>query len=117
MQYLLSYAEESSAPGSDTWTMRQVGVFHRFVPTGPGSLWVFLHAKPNTRLQQRLEEATSRWEQGAPQEQHWQFMHLLVLSTYLNNWRWYLRSLVADFEKIVSTPPSPTTTYANTTPS
>jgi hypothetical protein len=110
MQYLLSYAEESSGPGSDTWTMRQVGVFHRFVPTGPGSLWVFLHAKPNTRLQQRLEEATSRWEQSAPRQRHWHFMHLLVLSTYLNNWRWYLRSLVADFEKIVSTLPSPTTT-------
>ncbi|CZR50160.1 uncharacterized protein PAC_00032 [Phialocephala subalpina] len=100
IQYLISYVEQSNGIGSRSWTMRQVGVFHHFVPSGPGSLWIILHAKPNTRLQQRMEAALSQWQKSSSRPQVWHLMHLLVLSTYLNNWRWYLRSLSEEFEKI-----------------
>ncbi|KAI9862934.1 MAG: hypothetical protein M1813_004107 [Trichoglossum hirsutum] len=89
MQYLLIYIEETEK--DDKWAIRQVGVFHRFVPGGPGSLWIFLHAYPNTRVMECVRAAI-------PHQPHWSFMHLLVLSTCLENWRWHLRDLNDVFE-------------------
>ncbi|KAI9766199.1 MAG: hypothetical protein M1839_005015 [Geoglossum umbratile] len=96
MQYLLGYIEETDRPG-DKWVMRLVGVFHRFVPNGPGSLWIFLHAYPNTRVMERVKASIP---DRSLRQQHWSFIHSLVLSTCLENWRWYLRSLNDEFEEI-----------------
>ncbi|KAH0559803.1 hypothetical protein GP486_003679 [Trichoglossum hirsutum] len=98
MQYLLGYIEESGR--EENWTMRQVGVFHRFVPKGPGSLWVFLHAYPDTRVMELVKATIPNRRDENPWQPHWPFMHLLVLSTCLENWRWYLRDLNDEFEDI-----------------
>lgn len=78
--------------------MRQVGVYHQHAPMGgkPGSsLWIFLHAKPNSAIQNRVESSVVTHNSVLQ-------IHMIVLSTHLKSWRWYLHSLNTEFEKIVS---------------
>lgn len=98
MQYRLSYVEE--VPGG--FATRQTGVFHRFVPNGPGNLWIFLNPRPKSTLQARLENVVRETDTGRTSRQEWELTHLLVLSSYLGDWRWYLKSLSAEIEHIVS---------------
>ncbi|OOF94503.1 hypothetical protein ASPCADRAFT_397324 [Aspergillus carbonarius ITEM 5010] len=91
MQYLLTYADEYKAYGSTKWTIRQIGVFHRYKPSGGGNLWIFLHAKPNTKLQQQFEAKLTECPSTLGQD--WFSLHSLVLSSYLVNWRWCIRGL------------------------
>lgn len=96
MQYRLSYVEE--VPGG--FATRQTGIFHRFVPNGPGSLWIFLNPRPKSTLQTRLERVVR--EPGRNSSQEWELIHLLALSSYLGDWRWYIKSLSGDIEHTVS---------------
>jgi hypothetical protein len=98
MQYRISYVEE--VPGG--FATRQTGVYHHFVPNGPGSLWIFLNPRPRSILQTRLEKVARDAHTREISDQEWELMHLLVLSSYLGDWRWYLKSLSAEIERIVS---------------
>ncbi|RAL04458.1 uncharacterized protein BO80DRAFT_462077 [Aspergillus ibericus CBS 121593] len=91
MQYLLTYADEYKVNGSTKWTIRQIGVFHRYKPSGSGNLWVFLHAKPSAKLLQQVE---TRFADGPSLLGHdWFSLHSLILSSYLVNWRWGIRNI------------------------
>jgi hypothetical protein len=79
-----------------------MGVYHRFFPDSGRSVWIFLHPKPDSLVQRRLEIAITRWEQSGALTESWHLMHALVLSSYINDWRWYLKSLTAQTETIVS---------------
>lgn len=102
MQYRLSYVEEHTRPNSKSWVIRQMGVYHRFYPGSGRSLWIFLHPKPDSLVQRRLETAITQWEQSRASLKSWYLVHILVLSSYFNDWRWYLKSLSAQIENIVS---------------
>lgn len=106
MQYRYSYIEEVSG-SSNPWAIRQTGIYHRYVPRGPGSLWIFLHPRPNSTLYKRLEDAVIAWEQTGHARKCWEDAHILVLSSYFGDWRWYLQSLSAEAERIVSTATRP----------
>lgn len=86
--------------GTVSWTIRQVGVFHRFEPSGKGNLWILLHASPQTKLQQHLEQTLSTRPEDVLQL--WSSLHLMILFTYLGNWRWYIRHLGDGVENSVS---------------
>lgn len=104
MQYLFAFPEDYRlANGKEetiSWTIRQVAVFHRYSPSGTGNLWVFLHAKPNPKVQHSIEESIQRCTGGNGRED-WFSLHSAVLSPYLQNWRWYLRHLGDDVERLV----------------
>lgn len=102
MQYRLSYVEEDVRTSSRSWVIRQMGVYHHYNPNSDCSLWILINPKPNSLLQRRLEAATIRWQRATASQGSWHLTHLLVLSSYFNNWRWYLRNLGADIEHIVS---------------
>ncbi|PYI01669.1 hypothetical protein BO78DRAFT_464511 [Aspergillus sclerotiicarbonarius CBS 121057] len=91
VQYLLTYADEYKVNGSIKWTVRQIGVFHRYKPSGGGNLWIFLHAKPDSKLQQQLEARLTESPKALGHD--WFSLHSLVLSSYLVNWRWGIRGL------------------------
>src|SRR5437016_1040063 len=55
MQYVLSYVEEVRRHGSIKWTMRQIGVYHRYSSVEDKSLWILLYNRPNSLAQKRLE--------------------------------------------------------------
>ncbi|GFF98939.1 isoform 2 of receptor-interacting serine/threonine-protein kinase 4 [Aspergillus udagawae] len=100
MQYLFTYAEDDNRGGIASWRIRQVCIFHRYDPSGWGNLWILIHAKPQSNLQGRMEQILST--DPAALLGRWFSMHLLVLSTYLGNWRWYIRTLGDEIEKTVN---------------
>ncbi len=57
---------------------------------------------PNSRVQQRLDEAAVNggWDENSSID--WHQLHLLVISSYINNWRWYLNDLSDDIGESVS---------------
>ncbi|KAE8348041.1 hypothetical protein BDV28DRAFT_165344 [Aspergillus coremiiformis] len=99
MQYLFAYAEDHAAQGNVPWTIRQICVFHRYSPATSGNLWIFLHARPRSPMQQKIEAAIALPQAGV--SKNWFAMHSLVLSTHIGNWRWCIRSLGEEIEKTV----------------
>ncbi|EPE25310.1 Magnesium transport protein CorA, transmembrane region [Glarea lozoyensis ATCC 20868] len=117
MQYTLVYPEESPVSTGTSWTLRQTGVFNRFVSSmrtqnqasipidqeGPSStqpsnpnLLILLHPKQNSILQTRLTHSRST----NPFIQPFFTTHLLILSTYLPSWRFYISHLNTKLESI-----------------
>lgn len=104
ISYQINYVEENLRKGQGPWSFRHTGVYHRHSPDL--DLFILLH--PNqysvieARLFQRLgiaPETTSY--QILP---NWNFddqepyrLHLLVLSSFFDNWRWYFRYLGDQF--------------------
>ena len=82
------------------WSIRQTGVYHRYSPLENSSVWLLLHPLANSIAQKRLNDCYSRPHCGLninPLR-----IHILLLSSYLDNWRWYLKDLGNTFLKIVS---------------
>jgi len=102
LQYRFSYVEEVVGNSTSSWAIRQTGVYHRLFPNGPGNVWIFLHPRPNSTLQKRLEECALQWDRTGGSFQEWEFSHILALSSYFSDWRWYLKSLSAEIERIAS---------------
>ncbi|PMD57524.1 uncharacterized protein K444DRAFT_644408 [Hyaloscypha bicolor E] len=102
VQYRLSYVEEVIGNSSSSWAIRQTGIYHRHVPNGPGSIWIFLHPRPNSTLQQRIEACALEWDHSGGSFDDWELSHILALSSYFGDWRWYLKTLSADTEHIAS---------------
>ncbi|KAI9370377.1 hypothetical protein BJX61DRAFT_544665 [Aspergillus egyptiacus] len=99
-QYLLPYIAEYGGGSSTKWTDRWLGVFHRFSPeeNGPGrSLWIFLYANQNSEAQHRIQSIGSL---HADLSRHPQSVHLAAFSSYIGNWRWCIRSLGEEVERM-----------------
>ncbi|EPE32292.1 Magnesium transport protein CorA, transmembrane region [Glarea lozoyensis ATCC 20868] len=97
--YMMVYIEETSGKRTASWPVRQTVVFHRFTPNSDGNLWILIHPMPNSILQQRLQtlilgESNFTNSSGCAK------LHLLALSSYIENWRWYLKALSDEFEEI-----------------
>lgn len=101
MCYLFVYVEESKHGNKRSWPVRQLGVFHRFNPKTKTSLWILLNPMPNSRVQQRLDD--SALQQILLQDSYpdLQQLHLLVISSYIHNWRWYINDIGEEFEATV----------------
>ncbi|KAL4812110.1 hypothetical protein BDW67DRAFT_188990 [Aspergillus spinulosporus] len=99
-QYLLPCIADCSRGGSMKWTDRWLGVFHRFSPEPNGhgrNLWIFLHANYNSEAQNRIQSTVH-----SDLSQHPQSLHLAALSSYIGNWRWYIRSLGEEVESMAN---------------
>lgn len=102
IQYRVSYVEETAGHGGREWAIRQMGVYHRHVPGGSGNIWILLHPKQKSIVQTRLEDCALEWDERKGSFDDWELTHILVLSSYFDDWRWYLKSLSAEVERIVS---------------
>jgi hypothetical protein len=97
MQYRFNYVEQAGK----SWATRQIGVFHRRARDGKGDLWIFLHPKNDSVVQKRLEAAVATWSSSASSQGNWPLIHLLVLSSYFGDWRWFLKGLSGEIEHLV----------------
>lgn len=100
--YQLRYVELNHRGRSNRWSERQVGVYHQ-LRDGENTL-ILLHATPNSRLQSRIMSAsdvqlakTCKQSRRGPVD-----IHILVFSTYLDEWRWYLDDIGATCKDLVS---------------
>lgn len=100
--YQLRYVELNNRGRSNRWSERQVGVYHQLC-NGENTL-ILLHATPNSRLQSRIMSASDvQLENTCKQPRRGPVdIHILVFSTYLDEWRWYLDDIGATCKDLVS---------------
>lgn len=100
---MIVYAEKVEEAKPPFWTIRQTGVFHRYDPAARRSIWIILNPMPHSKVQRRLDQAAAvgnGWGQHSSID--WHHLHLLVISSYLVNWRWYLNDLNDNISQSVS---------------
>lgn len=98
--YLFKYVEKNGRPNGNPWSIRQSGVYHRYSPKLNSNVWLLLHPLADSVAQRRLNDWYSRPHHSLninPLR-----IHILLLSSYLDNWRWYLKDLGNTFLNIVS---------------
>ena len=92
--YQLRYVERNDHKQGRKWSERQIGVYHKFSEARqePG-IMILLHAMQNSRAQVRLEKAfrSGYYHENSPASPL--RLHLLIFSTYIDEWRWYMDDL------------------------
>lgn len=98
--YSLRYLERNDHKQGARWSERQVGVYHRFGKNEKATM-ILLHASPETMLQKRLEALFPSQQSTNDHLAHPLMLHVLVLDTYMNNWRWALNDYAQPFRQKV----------------
>ena len=88
--YQLKYIEKNDHKQGARWSERQVGVYHRF-GKGEKAILILLHTSPSTELQRRIENLFPNEKSSIKELLPPLVLHVLILSTYLDNWRWALQ--------------------------
>lgn len=96
--YQINYVEENLRDGKDPWSFRHTGIYHHHA--SDFDLYVLLHPNQHSVVETRLfqilgiESSTVShhtrpldFSQGPYQ------LHLLLLSSFFDNWRWYFQYL------------------------
>jgi len=94
--YLVKHAEEHGREGStDPWSVRQMALYHRSnTKTGEN---IFFVINPSRAFQRRLTNVRGEKDALSP----WQ-VHAIMLSSVVDQWRWYIGALEEQCSAIVS---------------
>jgi hypothetical protein len=97
--------ERNNRSRGDPWSLRQTGVYHKYTGLGTSSatnLWFLLHPMPNSKVLKRLAKASSADIGTKDMETDPLRLHLLITSSYVDNWRLYLHDMTRQFLELVS---------------
>lgn len=100
--YIFVYTERHGGLKRTSWPIRQTGVFHRYNSKADTNLWIILHPMPQSKVQERLDELVIKQAASTSLCNDWHQLHLLIISSYMNNWRWYLNDLSDEISETVS---------------
>lgn len=104
ISYQINYVEENLRKGQDPWSFRHTGVYHRHSPDL--DLFILLHPNQYSVIEARLFQRLGIAPEPTSYQilPNWNFndqepyrLHLLVLSSFFDNWRWYFRYLGDQF--------------------
>lgn len=103
ISYKLNYVEENRREGFDPWSYRHTGVYHRH--TLESDLFILLHPNQNSVLESHLLSMLGIGLVDIPTEiavstrlvEDPYRLHIVVLCSFLDNWRWYFRYLGDNF--------------------
>lgn len=101
--YGVTFPVQAVATSLDSWTMRQIGVFHRYDPNELQNLWVFFHVGLNTPAQTDIRHYASQISHQTA-ESTWVALHSAALFNYLPSWHSYIHYLGWKVDKIVGHP-------------
>lgn len=101
MMYTFKYVERNGRAQGNSWSMRQTTVYHQRTTEGT-DLWIILHPKTESVFQRRLERLFWDVQSTANVRLNPATVHLLLFSSYIENWRWYLSQLSETFIDAVS---------------
>lgn len=92
--YQLRYMEPNNHTQGETWSERQIGVYHKFslAPKAKGVM-ILLHAMLDSKAQKRLDEIFSAGRYNTNLNSTPLRLHVLIFTTYMDNWRWYMDDL------------------------
>lgn len=102
--YQFWYVEKNNRKHGNPWSVRQTGVYHRFSTTDPSNvenLWLLLHPMPNSKAQSRLDVSADKLNVRDVSLDPLR-LHVLIMSSYVDNWRWYLHDIKRDYLNLVS---------------
>jgi hypothetical protein len=97
VSYLINYVEENHRQreeGTNEWSWRHTGVFHRHSVSS--DLFIILHPRLGDSLGKRLMEILSSSPDKLTSSAF--DLHCVVLSTFVDNWRWFFRALGDQFK-------------------
>lgn len=107
--YQINYVEENLRKGKDPWSFRHTGIYHHHTPDF--DLFIILHPINNSILETQLLKMLEVDQATKPKVSHIPAfckdpyrLHLLVMSSFFDNWRWYFRDLGDAFKKEVRLP-------------
>jgi hypothetical protein len=101
--YQFWYVEKNNRKQGDPWSTRQTGIYHRFSTCHAKkaeNLWVLVHPMPNSKVQRRLAVATKDLTANDMAVNPLR-LHVLVMSCYIDNWRWYLHNIKRQYTTYV----------------
>jgi hypothetical protein len=105
VSYQLRYVERNRRKSGDPWSLRQTGVHHRYSAQNglspPENLWILFHPMLKSVAYKRLQEATEADLRGSGARADPLRLHLLVFSSYVDNWRLYLHDMTRRFLELV----------------
>jgi hypothetical protein len=102
--YQFWYVEKNNRKHGDPWSVRQTGVYHRFSITDSlkaENFWLLLHPMPNSKAQTRMRIATEKLGEDEMVRDPLR-LHVLIMSSYVDNWRWYLHDIKRQYTELVS---------------
>ena len=106
--YEIRYVEENKREGQDPWSLRHTGVYHRH--DSELDVFVLLHPMEANMAEKRLlkliETPDENLEELKRIIQNPFRLHLLLFSSYFDNWRWYFRYLGKEFSRTVRLEPT-----------
>jgi hypothetical protein len=92
---------ERDSPGSD-WKFRQIGVYCAYEQASDSYLYIFLQPHPESKFDAKLDVCRSREDSSKTLLVDPFRVHEILITTYSDNWRWYLREIANDFQRDVS---------------
>ncbi len=91
MAFVLKYPESNGrTDGADPWSIRQTGVYQSFNPTTKSALWILLNPRHGNAADDRVRNLLNAQECISPLHCQPPLIGLVVLSTFVINWRSYL---------------------------
>lgn len=88
--YQLRYVEDNHREHGSRWSERQVGLYHQV--QGTANVLLLLHAKPDSKLRSRIHNSadTIPNDDCSNPSKNPLSVHVMILTTYIDEWRWYL---------------------------
>ncbi|KAF2837145.1 hypothetical protein M501DRAFT_995677 [Patellaria atrata CBS 101060] len=103
ISYQLMYVEPNGRRlGRDPWSYRQTGLYHRYQAKGSTNIFVLLHPKSDSVVQQRIESCSRSPEEKQSLAEHPMYLHLIILKSYTAHWQSYIEDLADGLAKIRS---------------
>ena len=101
--YRLLYIEKNGrrAP-RDPWSVRQTGVFHEIQSNHRDNCYILIHPMVNSTVQSRLNGLLTHPNTSQLFNQNPLMIHVLIFSSYLENWQPYMESISQTYKSLVS---------------
>jgi hypothetical protein len=103
--YQFRYVEENARSKDSPWSIRHMGMYHRHSVDGKNDVFILLNPYENSAVEKQLlvlVTGHSKIQSTLKSLCEDPFrLHLLPFSSYVGNWRWYLRYMGELFQKQV----------------
>lgn len=96
MMYLYKYAERNQRSQGNPWSIRQTIVYQQISREG-SHVWIVLHPRVSSVFHTRLQNLLTQPENVKILCKNPGNLHVLLISSYTDNWRWYLEQLGEGF--------------------
>jgi hypothetical protein len=105
--YQHRYVEPNNHKQGQKWSERQIGVYHELsIDPAVADVLILLHAMPESGLHRRIVESCGNQPglcYGKQKAATGLYLHVLIISTYINNWRWFLDDIGTSCANFVGT--------------